>query len=408
MDASDSARADSLRALRTLSLCFAGGILGILVYALSGAGVSQFASILSVAMMVGGASALVGGTLGFLFGIPRTLQQEPLEQQAGEHPAEPTSSKPAVGYRVNTNLEQISDWLTKILVGVGLTQLNDLPKSLGALGSFVSQKMGLGPAGEVFGSAVPLYFLVVGFLFGYLWTRLFLAGALRQADLSALGVLVLARVTETDKKVDELAQQSSRDAQALNLAYRQLNPISGTPDATQEQINSAITQASAPVRVQIFNQAWQIRSENWRDAANKSKMERTIPIFRALITSDSDNRYHMNHGQLAFALKDQRTPDWRAAEAEFTKAIELRGSWKEKGWLFYEFNRAVCRIMLDQAFQQNKSSAPEAVGAIRADLKTALAARDIRPIIQTNDVIQRWLKANNIQEGSLLASTERP
>ncbi len=32
-----------------------------------------------------------------------------------------------VNYRSNTNLEQISDWLTKILVGVGLTQQTFFP-----------------------------------------------------------------------------------------------------------------------------------------------------------------------------------------------------------------------------------------------------------------------------------------
>ena len=64
--------------------------------------------------LLGLGAIAIGGLLGFLFGIPRTIQ---------------SNEKTRDEFRqvVNTNLEQISDWLTKILVGVGLTQLNNLP-----------------------------------------------------------------------------------------------------------------------------------------------------------------------------------------------------------------------------------------------------------------------------------------
>jgi hypothetical protein len=54
------------------------------------------------------ASAATGYLLGFLFGISRSLQ-------GGDSSESNSQSFPG-----NTNLEQISDWLTKILVGVGL------------------------------------------------------------------------------------------------------------------------------------------------------------------------------------------------------------------------------------------------------------------------------------------------
>src|SRR6266508_6277591 len=69
--------------------------------------------ILAVAALVAGGAFVAGGLLGFLFGIPRSL--------AG--PEGSVDGAAAGGaYRPNTNLEQISDWLTKILVGVGLVQ----------------------------------------------------------------------------------------------------------------------------------------------------------------------------------------------------------------------------------------------------------------------------------------------
>ncbi len=45
----------------------------------------------------------------------------------------PTTAS-AAGYGANTNLEQVSDWLTKLLLGAGLTQLILVPSGLQRLG----------------------------------------------------------------------------------------------------------------------------------------------------------------------------------------------------------------------------------------------------------------------------------
>ena len=54
--------------------------------------------------------------------------------------------------------------------------------------------------------AVVLYFAISGFIFGYLWTRLFLGEALHEADVAALG-----------EKISELERQMFQDAKALKL-----------------------------------------------------------------------------------------------------------------------------------------------------------------------------------------------
>ncbi len=87
-------------------------------------------------------------------------------------------------------------------------------------------------------------------------------------------------------------------------------------------------------------------------------MERTIPVFRALIASDPEGRFHRNHGQLGFALKDKEPPDWREAEAELTNAIMIRGDPNVEGYWLYELNRAICRIKLDDLFKEGKPSTP--------------------------------------------------
>jgi hypothetical protein len=100
-------------------------------------------STLAVAALVAGGAFVAGGLLGFLFGIPRSL--------AGPEGAEDKAS--AGAYRPNTNLEQISDWLTKILVGVGLVQFTTLARHAGDLVTFLGPALGGDPLGESFAGA---------------------------------------------------------------------------------------------------------------------------------------------------------------------------------------------------------------------------------------------------------------
>src|SRR6187551_1519423 len=63
-------------------------------------------------------AALVGALLGFIFAVPRVIARE-----NADPPVDGTSRKIL---DTNTNLERISDWLTTMLVGVGLSQLTNL------------------------------------------------------------------------------------------------------------------------------------------------------------------------------------------------------------------------------------------------------------------------------------------
>jgi hypothetical protein len=400
---------ESQKAMRAFSIAMLAGLLSVPIYALHTGGMQDFMTAVSVGLLLAGAAAVSGGVLGFLFGIPRTLQQDGPgpggEGTAGL--ADGGAATPRINYRANTNLEQISDWLTKILVGVGLTQIGEIRSGLSSLTAFAAQGLGAQAHSQVFAFALLSYSTVLGFLFGYLWTRLFLAGALRVADQAAIGNLVEKvrevsdKVETTERKLNELKKQSELDADALNLAYRHLNPSQDLPPVSQSDLDAAVAAASRPVKVQIFNQAWQVRSENWREAASKPKMERSIAVFRALIRSDVKNEFHMNHGQLGFALKDQTQPDWVEAEKELSVAIELRGPWNERGWVFYEFNRAFCRIVTDPAFKQDQASDPERKARILEDLRIAIHADDIKRIYKTDPVIQKWMVLNNVAQKDL-------
>jgi hypothetical protein len=116
----------SSQRLRTLGWVAAGASLWTVI-AIIFFGARQSAPWIAVAagLAVASAAEVSGALLGFLFGIPRVLAAD----QSRNHDSRRNQMSDAI--IANTNLEQISDWLTKILVGVGLTQFGELSRLRG-------------------------------------------------------------------------------------------------------------------------------------------------------------------------------------------------------------------------------------------------------------------------------------
>ena len=161
--------------------------------------------------------------VGFLFGIPKVLQgkKSPDSAPANSIGAEVTARN--YDQRVNTNLEEISDWLTKIIVGLGLVELRQLPAYIDRLALRVGLSFGDGQTFHTVGLAMILFFMPVGFLYGYLMTRLYLQGALARAE----GGEFWRRLTETSQKANAAlsaaaALTARRDAQARTAEEAEL------------------------------------------------------------------------------------------------------------------------------------------------------------------------------------------
>ena len=130
---------------------------------------------------------VVGSFLGFLFGVPYVVQ-DPGTAAALANAAKKGGGKPpAVTYRSNTALEQVAEWLTKMVVGVGLVQLTKVPGYLARASEAMSGGYGNATGSHAFGIAVIVYFSFVGFLGAYLMTKLYLQAALLRSDTSTLG-----------------------------------------------------------------------------------------------------------------------------------------------------------------------------------------------------------------------------
>ena len=63
------------------------------------------------------------------------------------------------------------------MVGVGLIELKQIPVKLDALGLFIATGMYECSPNKTLGLSIFLYFVICGFLFGYLWGRLYMPGA---------------------------------------------------------------------------------------------------------------------------------------------------------------------------------------------------------------------------------------
>ncbi len=149
------------------------------------------------------AGALLGGLAGFLFGIPRLLTGDgQLASLATRRPtdgaspaATPPNASPVGGFRPlqgNSNLEEISDWVTKILVGLGLVHAGQVADTAKGAAAYVAEKALSGyPGAELVVLPVGLAAFLLGFLFLYLQARtritltLFMTEGIQRAGLPA-------------------------------------------------------------------------------------------------------------------------------------------------------------------------------------------------------------------------------
>ncbi len=132
-----------------------------------------FLQVSAVGTVVAGASAMVAWLLGLLFGIPRSIARPGDPAPAAANSAQASAAQPTL--RVNTNLEDVSDWLTKTLIGVGLTQLFSLPHKLWQYALAIDLASLNGKAGgAVFILGMALTGGAGGFWVGYVTTRTFL------------------------------------------------------------------------------------------------------------------------------------------------------------------------------------------------------------------------------------------
>jgi hypothetical protein len=353
------------RALEKLLWCVAVGMFAML----SAATRQEYWERRNVARAIGygiliAGSAFISGVLaGYLFGLRPTDNSKNSANQ-------PSSSPP------QTNLVEIADWLTKIILGAGLVQLTSLASTDGPIWKFAV----IMAAGVVQGTdetanppmalAIMGFFSTCGLLYGYLWTRY----------------------------EDAMISYGAGDASAAALVSLWLNGHPAPDDQTRLNMIDAVKNASSTARMRIYLQA-----EQYRKSATDDVNERSLPVFQALVETDSEGVFHRNRGQYALALmgrkKDPNRPgeDWSNALGLLNDAIRIRDLSEEPGWREYEFARAVCRIKLDQNFNAKQASDAQIAQSIRADLDQATdteVPKATKDLIDKDQVVTAWVTLN--------------
>lgn len=228
---------------------------------------------MALALSLAGAALAIGALAGFIFGLPRSLtsaEARELSRRDAEPAAMPegamvsnggasagTSGRPT-GYGTNSNLERISDWLTTIIVGLGLINLPSLTGSIELFGDRVAGSFGFG--GKLFGISCGLYFLILGFLLSYLNTRTRIVLLFTGNDLAAAGM-------------------RAKTTHAFNTGYA-LDPITGgaggqaAANAAAQTITSPQTggTTSAPVPSKNVEMPKEVK-----ELANKSAFDAGSP-----------------------------------------------------------------------------------------------------------------------------------
>jgi hypothetical protein len=354
------------RAISKLLVCVAIGYTGIILNAnrLDRWQFGIVAKAIGYSTLVAGAFFVCGVLLGLLFGFRPTSGSRSSGDQSSSARSHPF-----------TNLEEIADWLTKLILGAGLVELTKMPGPIHQFAVFMAKGVDplppdqkADPGSPSVALAIMGFFFASGILYGYIWTRY----------------------------EHEVAEEASgADALALALVDGWLNAPTTPDNQSRADMMSAIKCASPAAKLRIFLQAEQYRKPSTQDVNDRS-----LPVFQALVESDLQEVFHRNPAQYAFALmgrtKNPADEDWVQALDLLNKAIRIRDGSGEKDWHEYELARAVCEIHLDSNFKASKPSDADKKQSIHADLDKAGDVPAVtRKTIGNQDVIDDWKKLNS-------------
>ncbi len=269
---------------------------------------SLWLNTIGLSVLVGLAASIAGGLLGFLFGIPRSLQREDSITQKDQDTGERY-------YRTNTNLEQISDWLTKIIVGVSLTQIPKLISKFDALTLKVAGGYSESFSSNFsypFASSIMLFYFICGFLVVYLWAKLYLLEQLVKMEDN----LYKRKFQKQVEKVSKL--EIARLSSLLTGFNRTRNKILA---AERDEKYVAVVEKAKPeipVYIEDFQKGrWGGKSKvgNYSINANVTENKDGVNPFKVVVTVKAIAEEPALKGKVYFFLHDTFAPYIEIVEA---------------------------------------------------------------------------------------------
>jgi hypothetical protein len=121
-------------------------------------------------------------------------------------------------YSLNNSLVEISDWLTKIIVGLGLVNLKEIPGYLVSLGEYVrtSSKYD-GQLLNIYSIGIVIYFGFLGLYIGYNYMRLVLSNKYKYADDNMIRKELEIANEKIHEVKEKIQQKDMKIVQTQNL-----------------------------------------------------------------------------------------------------------------------------------------------------------------------------------------------
>jgi hypothetical protein len=129
---------------------------------------------------------VIGALFGFIFSVPKLISDTKVSTVDTSNLTGDTLEKANVAalkskVQENTNLTQISDWLTKVIIGATLVQIKEVPKFILKVATVMGKGVLIAGTAAANGSqatvacaAIILFFSTWGFICGYLVMKLVL------------------------------------------------------------------------------------------------------------------------------------------------------------------------------------------------------------------------------------------
>jgi hypothetical protein len=222
-----------------IAALFVLGVVLIILYVVSTVG--PYLRYISVGLLTAFAAFLVGVLVGLVLAIPRVVSSGAYRHlETGERGQEPTEMPRVLP---STNLAEISDWLTKLLLGAGLVSLTRLGRPLSQLIDNIARGLGGGTASGgvtasagVLAGAILITYVVLGFLGGYLTTAFFYGIVCTAAPPSTT---LPGWLPEDGDVVADAAEQPQYPPSSTTATWRPSAPIEGGARAMRKVLRPA-------------------------------------------------------------------------------------------------------------------------------------------------------------------------
>lgn len=225
------------------AICFLAAITAVSLYATSQNNTGQ---VIALASLFGSGATVAGALLGFLFALPHSITVGIPTGKDGQ-----SRELRGITVRPNTNLEEVSDWITKIIVALTLTQLGKIPSAAGRLFEMLGRSLGGSPQDVAFAGSLVVFCSIVGFFMGWLTTRMFIGRWMAASDEPLEDASVEAARREDTRAVAAIARGRARKGAAANPSDDEGRPSHSTvPEGGTEshhvRLSEDILSASDP------------------------------------------------------------------------------------------------------------------------------------------------------------------